>query len=274
MPSLTDLAHLGQHVADGELVAARHRRDGVLDVLAGDDEQRVDEVVELELRLAHQVPDGGGAAEASHAVAGVVHAVVSFLRARVPNLRAAARRRQAEGGVGRARRRGGGAGGGGDAAGASGAAFAAASSSAALTTLAHRLAVAQVAGQHRRLGVETERLRDLLGRHLLAGHGHVGGDHVGDLAEPLDELEVRARGAQAVDVVGVGQQDPGRALAGQPLPGLLGAGGGGGEDEDVLGRRRPSPPRRCRCRCRWPAAARRPRGSPLPSRRSAPRAAA
>ena len=75
------LAHLGQHVADGELVAAGHRRDGVLDVLAGDDEQRVDEVVELQLRLAHQVPDGGGAAQAPHAVAGVVHAVVSFLRA-------------------------------------------------------------------------------------------------------------------------------------------------------------------------------------------------
>ena len=130
MPSWTDLAHLGQHVADGELVAARHRRDGVLDVLAGDDEQRVDEVVELELRLAHQVPDGGGAAQAPHAVAGVVHAVVSFLRAGpgAARLRSSifaprARRRQAEGGVGRgggARRAAAAAGGG--AGGASGAA--------------------------------------------------------------------------------------------------------------------------------------------------------
>jgi len=72
--------HLGQQVADRELVAPRHGTDGVPDVLAGDDEQRADEVVDGERRLAHHAADRGGAAQTTHAVARVVHGSLPFGR--------------------------------------------------------------------------------------------------------------------------------------------------------------------------------------------------
>ena len=75
---LDDLAHLAEQVADGELEAPGHRGDGVLDVLAGDHEERVDEIVDRERGLAEHVADGRRATQAPHAVAGVVHGVVSF----------------------------------------------------------------------------------------------------------------------------------------------------------------------------------------------------
>ena len=75
-----DLAHLGQQVADRELVAAGHGGDRPLDVLAVRHEQRVDEVVGRERRLAHHATQRGRAPQPPHAVGGKVHVIRSFHR--------------------------------------------------------------------------------------------------------------------------------------------------------------------------------------------------
>jgi hypothetical protein len=77
-----DLAHLGQQVADRKLLAAGHGGDGPLDVLTVRDEQRVDEVVGREGRLAHHAPQRGRAPHAPHAIGGKVHVIRSFHEAR------------------------------------------------------------------------------------------------------------------------------------------------------------------------------------------------
>jgi hypothetical protein len=77
-PQAHDLADLVEQVADGELEAAGHRGDGVLHVLPRDDEERVDEIVHLEGRLAQHVADSRSAAQPPHPVAGVVHELASF----------------------------------------------------------------------------------------------------------------------------------------------------------------------------------------------------
>ena len=73
-----DLAHLGQQVADRELLATGHRGDRPLDVLSVRDEQRVDEVVGREGRLAHHATQRGRTSHAPHAIGGKVHVVRSF----------------------------------------------------------------------------------------------------------------------------------------------------------------------------------------------------
>ena len=77
---LLDLAHLGQQVADRELLAAGHGGDRPLDVLAVRHEQRVDEVVGRERRLAHHAAQRGSAPQPPHAVRGKVHVIRSFHR--------------------------------------------------------------------------------------------------------------------------------------------------------------------------------------------------
>src|SRR5450756_1538723 len=101
----------------------------------------------------------------------------------------------------------------------------------------HRLAVAQVTGDHGHLGVDAQGLGHLLGAQLVVRHRHVGGHHQRHVAQRPHERQVGAGGAQAVLVVGVGQQHPGRALAGEAPPGLLGRRRGGREDDYLFGRR-------------------------------------
>ena len=58
-----ELARLAGEPVDRELVDAGHRRDRVPDAVAGDDEERVDEVGGLERRLAHEVAERRRAAQ-------------------------------------------------------------------------------------------------------------------------------------------------------------------------------------------------------------------
>ena len=55
MPSAASSLRLVGEPVDRELIDARHRRDRSAYVLAGDDEERVDEVGGLERRLADEV---------------------------------------------------------------------------------------------------------------------------------------------------------------------------------------------------------------------------
>ena len=61
----SELARLCREPVDRELVDARHRCDRAADVLAGDDEERLDEIVRLERRLADEIPQRRGPPESA-----------------------------------------------------------------------------------------------------------------------------------------------------------------------------------------------------------------
>ena len=73
MPGGLDLGGLGDQLADREALDAGHRLDGLADVLAGDHEQRLDEVARRQLGLAHQVTNRARAAKAPQARSGEAH---------------------------------------------------------------------------------------------------------------------------------------------------------------------------------------------------------
>ena len=63
-------ADLVDQAIDAELVVARHRGDFFLDAVAGADEQRQDEIVDGERRLADEAADQRMMAQAARTVAG------------------------------------------------------------------------------------------------------------------------------------------------------------------------------------------------------------
>ena len=250
---------------------ARHGADGVVDVLAGDDEERVDEVVERERRLAQHVAGwpGCGADVSCGSSGSTCGRVLSWgtRRAVAPAIFAPGRAVDKRAGV---------AGGG-----------------AAVPREARREALRAAAAP------SSSPAPGRRGRRRPPTRGRAGGRAAPATLPSMPRIfctcftpsrrrpwtrrwrrqaarrrgpartSGRPRGAQAVLVVGVGEQHPGGALAGEAFPGLLRGRGGGGEDEDVLRRLR-RPPRPLPDR----HAGRRRRGSRPPSRRSAPRAAA
>ena len=69
-PDRQQLRRLGDELVDREAVDAGHRLDRLADVLAGDDEQRLDQVPRRQLGLANQVAEGLRSPQAPHARSG------------------------------------------------------------------------------------------------------------------------------------------------------------------------------------------------------------
>ena len=63
-----ELTGFASELVDGELVDTGHRGHGAADAVAGNDEERVDEVVRLERRLANEVAQGRRSAQATRAL--------------------------------------------------------------------------------------------------------------------------------------------------------------------------------------------------------------
>ena len=68
MPSAASSRASAGELVDGELVDSGHRGHGAAHVLAGNDEERVDEVVGLERRLADEVAQRRRPAQAARAL--------------------------------------------------------------------------------------------------------------------------------------------------------------------------------------------------------------
>ena len=68
-----DLGRLGDELGDREPLHAGHRRHLLAHALAGDDEQRLHEVLRGQIRLAHQVAQCLRAPQAAHAGGGKAH---------------------------------------------------------------------------------------------------------------------------------------------------------------------------------------------------------
>ena len=64
------------------------------------------------------------------------------------------------------------------------------------------------------LAVQAEHPPHALSRHTILGHGQVRGDDEGHVAQAAQEHQVLTRDAQAVFVVGIGQEHPRGAVLG------------------------------------------------------------